>query len=399
LARTQTVPPAWVLGFGFWPLGAFGALQLLTVPQLLAADRVPEPQIAAVTAISLLPGFGAFVLAPILDWRLSRRAYAVGFSLLAALCMAAALASIRDLPMLTILLFIGNTAIALCVSAVGGWFGSITRKEGEGALGAWFTVANIGAAGLVGASGIHFLRGLPPALGAGAAGLMVLAALPLYLWVPCPPADDRLAHESFRAFARDVAALLRRPAVVWTLLLFLAPAAAFALTNIMGGVGRDFHVSESFVGLISGVGVTLAGVFGSLMIPVLSRGVAPRPLYLLVGGAGAVFSAALVLAPHIPATFALAVIGENIFQAASFSVQNLIILRTIGQNNPLAATQFGVLNAAGSLPLSYMQYADGQGYGVGGIGGAYLADALISGGACAALALMLVLLRPRIPAI
>ena len=93
------------------------------------------------------------------------------------------------------------------------------------------------------------------------------------------------------------------------------------------------------------------------------------------------------------------VIGENIFQAASFSVQNLIILRTIGQNNPLAATQFGVLNAAGSLPLSYMQWADGQGYGAGGIAGAYLADALISGGACAALALTLVLLRRRIPAI
>ena len=237
-------------------------------------------------------------------------------------------------------------------------------------------------------------------LGEGAAGLTVLAALPLYLRVPCPPADDRLAHESFRAFARDVAALLRRPTVVWTLLLFLAPAAAFALTNIMGGVGRDFHVSESFVGLISGVGVTLAGVFGSLIIPVLSRGVAPRPLYLLVGGGGALFSAAIVLAPHIPATFALAVIGENIFQAASFSVQNLaIILRTIGQNNPLAATQFGVLNAAGSLPLSYMQWADGQGYGAGGIDGAYLADGLISGGACAALALMLVLLRRRIPAI
>ena len=55
---------------------------------------MPEPQIAAVTAISLLPGFGAFLLAPILDWRFSRRAYAVAFSLLAALCLAAAMACI-----------------------------------------------------------------------------------------------------------------------------------------------------------------------------------------------------------------------------------------------------------------------------------------------------------------
>ena len=88
----------------------------------------------------------------------------------------------------TALLFIGGIAIALCVSAVGGWFGSITRKEDEGALGAWLTVANIGAAGLVGAGAIHLLRGLPPALGDGAAGLTVLAAPPsLPLGPPARP--------------------------------------------------------------------------------------------------------------------------------------------------------------------------------------------------------------------
>ena len=297
------------------------------------------------------------------------------------------------------LLFIGSTAIALCVSAVGGWFGNLTRKEDEGVLGAWFTVANLGAGGLAALVAIDLLRALPGLAGAALAALMVLAALPLYLWVPCPPADDRLAHESFRAFAGDVAALLRQPSVVWTLVLFLAPPASFALTNIMGGLGHDFHISESLVGLIGGLGITIAGVFGSLIVPVLSRRVPPRPLYLLVGGAGALFSLGLALAPHTPTTFALAMLGENVFQAAAFSVGNLIILRTIGQNNPLAATQFGVLNAALGLPLSYMQYIDGQGYGVSGVAGAYLADALVSGGACVALALMLVVLRRRIPVI
>jgi len=36
--------------------------------------------------------------------------------------------------------------------------------------------------------------------------------------------------------------------VLWTLLLFLAPAAAFSLTNILGGLGRDFATSEPWSG-------------------------------------------------------------------------------------------------------------------------------------------------------
>ena len=81
-------------------------------------------------------------------------------------------------------------------------------------------------------------------------------------------------------------------------------------------------------------------------------------------------------------------VGENGFQAASFSVQYAIILRTIGENNPFAATQFALLSAATMVPLTYMQAIDGNAYGIGGLAGSYLADGLLSFGASAALALL-----------
>jgi PAT family beta-lactamase induction signal transducer AmpG len=228
---------------------------------------------------------------------------------------------------------------------------------------------------------------------------MVVLVLPLLLIVPCPPADGRLAHESFREFARDLVTLLKRPSVLWTLLLFVAPAASFALTNILGGLGRDFHTSEQMVGLIGGAGVAIAGVAGSLTMPALGKFVPPRPLYLWVGGVGALFSFSLVALGHGPVTFGLAMLGENVFQAASFAVAYIIILRSIGHDNPLAATQFGVLLAAGGLPLSYMQVLDGQAYGWGGVNGSYMADALVSGGASALLGLLLWVMRKHIPPI
>jgi PAT family beta-lactamase induction signal transducer AmpG len=397
--RQRPLPPVWLMGFGQVPLGAAGALTLITTPQLLAANHVPEPQIAGVTAIALIPGFAAFLLAPLLDWRYRRRTYAIVCTIIGAACQFAALLSIGNLPLLTALLFTGFMAIALSVAAVGGWFGALVRTEDKAALGVWFTVANIGTGGIVASLAIYLLRGMPYALGAALLCLPILAGLPLFLWVRCPPADRRLASESFRAFVRDVLALLRQASVLWTLPLFLAPSASFALTNTLGGLGRDFNTSERMVGLIGGVGVTVAGVAGSLLIQALATRVKPRPLYLAVGLAGAVFTTSLIFLARSPAVFGLAMLGENVFQAGAFSVGNIIILRTIGHENPLAATQFGLLNASLALPLAYMQAIDGAAYGHGGVNATFLADAGISGAACLLLALMLWTWRRRVPPI
>ena len=399
MATHRPLPPTWVMGLGFLPLGASGSLTLITVPQLMAADHVPEQRIAGITAIVLTPLFLSFILTPLLDWRLDRRTYAIIFSLLGALSQFLALLFIHDLTLVTVMLLISGFSIALVVSAVGGWFGNLTGTEQKSSLGAWFTVANLGAGGLVATIAIYVLRGMPYALGAGLLSLTIILALPLYLYVECPPADRRLASESFRAFVRDVLALLRKPSVLWTLLLFLMPCASFALTNLLGGLGRDFHTSEQLVGLIGGVGVTVAGVIGSLLVPPMAKRVEPRALYLLVGIVGAAFTTLLVVLARTPVTYGLSSLGENVFQAAAFSVSNVIILRTIGHDNPLAATQFGLLNAAAGLPLAYMQAIDGHFYGFGGVSGSYLADAVVSGGACLAIGALFWALRRTIPKI
>jgi PAT family beta-lactamase induction signal transducer AmpG len=387
------------MGIGFLPLGAYGSLMLITFPALLATNHVPEGRIAAITAIGLIPGFAYFLLTPLLDWRFKRRSYAIGLAIVGGLCLYAAFLSLRNLAVLPILLFVGYLAISLCIAAVGGWFGNLTRTEDQDRLGAWFTVFNLGGGGAVAMVAISLIRGLPYPVGAGLVSLSVVAALPMFFWLPCPPADKKLASESFRDFARDVLTVLRNRTVLWTLPLFLMPSASFALTNTLGGLGQDFHTSEKLVGLVGGAGVTLAGVFGSLLIPPLANRLPPRPLYLMVGIVGALFSLSLILAPRTPAVFGLALLGENIFQAGAFSVANVIALRSIGKDNPLAATQFGLLIAATGLPLIYMQYLDGQAYGWRGVNGTLLNDAAISGGACLLLALVFWLFRRRVPAV
>lgn len=396
----RPLPPAWVMGMGFFPLGASGSVSLINVPQLLAANHVPEHQIAASTAVILVPPFISFIASPLLDWRYSRRAYAISFAVVAAIAQFAALAFIGNLALVTTLLFVSLFAISMVVAAVGGWFGNLMPTEKKDTLGAWFTVANLGAGGVVATIAIYLLRDLPYLLGDFLLALTIVATIPLFLWVQCPPADDRLASESFKAFARDVTALLRRPSVLWTLLLFMTPCASFALTNLIGGLGRDFRTPETMVGFIGGVGVSVAGVIGSLLVPPLARRIEPRALYLLIGLVGAGFTLSLIGLGRTPATYALTSLGENALQAAAFAVGYAITLRTIGHDNPLAATQFGLLVAALSLPLAYMQAIDGHFYGfLGGASGSFLADASISAVACAGLGLLFWSLRRMIPKI
>jgi len=109
----------------------------------------------------------------------------------------------------------------------------------------------------------------------------------------------------------------------------------------------------------------------------------------VLGLVGAAFSLLLIVLPRTPAMFGVALLGENLFQAAAFAVSNIIALNTLGEDNPLAATQFGLLFASSAVPLTYMQIIDGAAFTAHGLNGGLLVDAALTAAACLALALIL----------
>jgi PAT family beta-lactamase induction signal transducer AmpG len=379
------MPPALIMGLGNMPYGLFGGLTLLTVPQLLAARSVPQPEIASVTAAAMIPTFSAFLLSPILDVRFSRRNYALSFGFLTAALTFVALVSANDLRFLTIALVAGFLSANLYQAALGGWFGGIVAKGDEAKLGAGFTIGNIGGFGLGAIMFITVLRALPGWTGAAAIGLILLMPLLLVAWIPEGTQGGRSAQESFRTLRSDLANLIRRRSIRRVLLLFCLPASSFALTNSLGGLGGEFGASELFVAVVAAIGVTGAGIVGSLFVPIFIGSTQPRYLYLVIGIVGAFFTLSLLGLPRTPLIFALAMIGQNIFQSAAFTTESTIILRSIGEGNPVASTQFAFLMAATALPITYMQMLDGQGYRAGGLPGSFMVDAGLSLLACSIL--------------
>ena len=383
------LPPTWVMGMTNAVFGLTGGFCAVIIPDLLAAHGLSAGQIASIAATILSPGFRAFTISPVLDVRLSRRTYAFFFGTITALSVGIAVA-FSDRPLLIEAVMLpGFLAASLYQGAVGGWMGSLVSKQQDGELGIWFTVSNIGAGGVMMVLAGEVVHRFSSPTGAFILGGVILLPMTLFIAIPSPGPDRRLARESFALFWREVASLVRQREVVIALLLFTLPAASFALTNVLGGTGNDFSASQRTVSLFAGIGSTVAGLAGSFLLFPLARRFALRPLYLGIGIVGAVFTLSLASLPHAAWSFAVAITGQNLFQALAFSTSNAISFEAIGPNNPFAATLFTLLLSACNLPITYMQYLDGRGYDHGGLIGSNLTDACLSIAACSLLAWVL----------
>ncbi|HEY2782481.1 MAG TPA: MFS transporter [Steroidobacteraceae bacterium] len=373
--RRQNRVPLWLMGLSNGVFGMYGGIMVISVPQLLSARQVPESTIAAMTAVMISPGIWAFLVSPVLDVRFSRRWYSLATAIAGAVLLVLALLNLDHLALVEIFLVAGYFFANLYQSALGGWLSTIVSAEDENTLSAWVTIGNIAGGGAMAVTVGELVRHLSPTLAALLLGAMVMLPTLVFAWMPAPGPDRRLAKESFPQFFREVVSLLKKREILLAIMLFVTPVATFSLTNFLSGLGRDFHASNHFVGLVGGAGVLLGGLCGCLIFPLIDKLLPLKFLYLAIGIAGAIFTLILLLFPLNPATFAVALIGENLFQALAITVSTAIAFETIGRANPLAATTFCLVISAYNIPISYMLLVDGAGYSWRGVAGSYAADA------------------------
>jgi PAT family beta-lactamase induction signal transducer AmpG len=397
----------WLMGLSNATIGLAGGFIVLPLPQMLAAQGVPEIKIAAISAACLSPGFWVFLLGPMLDIRFTRRLYAAVFAGLAGIGLMTAVLMRAHLHILESLLMMAYAASVLSSNALGGWLAGVipdvAESDGdnpnhEGArLSAWTQVGLFLGNGLMAGLAVEGMHRLPLPVIAPLLGALVVLPAAVFPWIPVPELTSpdaakstlNLARDGFRKLFSELRSLLRRREVLLTLLLFTAPTGSFALTNQLGGVSSDFHASPAFVGRMGGLVLSLAGAAACLLLPLFARWIKSLPLYLLIGTVGSLFTLLLLLLPRTPTTFAIAFLGENVVQALSFTAAVAICFARIGRNNPLAATQFSLLTSATVIPILYMGVLDGRVYDSHGLTRMYLVDGGLSIAACALMAIVM----------
>ena len=374
------------MGFANSTYGFGYAAVLVTAPQLLASHGVAEPAIADMTTLALSFALLVFAVAPVLDTLISRRAWSIGLGLVGATLTTLVLLLPATSRFLGAALAADALVLSLYNSAVGGWLGAVLPKSSDEAIGTWFTIGNSSGFGLGALTQSWLVTHTPAGIGAALVGVATLMPLAVLSLVPANDAGRKAVHESFRNLARDVVQLVSQPLVLRVLLMFILPCAAFTLTNAFGGMGPDFHASDNLVSVANGIGAVVIGLAASIFARLLLKRVSAPFLYLAIGSLGATFTLALLALTHSPATYLLAVLGENAAQSIAQVSQNAIIFRSIQQGSPLASSQFGLLATAAVVPYAYMQGLDGFGYKLaGGVAGSFMMDALVSFAACALL--------------
>ena len=376
----------WAMGLSNAAYGYSYAAVLVTMPQVMAAHGVAEPVIAGLTALSGAASLATFVLAPLLDTMVSRRAWARVLGVLVAALTAILLVVSPTGALVGPLMMADALALVMLTTALGGWLGAALPKDMDDTVGTWFTMGNAAGFGLGAASQYWLITALPAPLGPIAVGGIGLLPLALQRLIPSPDRGLKAVRESFGDLGRDLSALVRQPLVLRIVVMFALPCAAFTLTNAFGGLGPDFHVSPGVVDLANGFGATVTGLAAALLARWSMRLVDAPLLYLGIGVIGAVFTVTVIAMPHTAPFYLAAVIGENMAQSFAQVSQNAIIFGSIRRGSPLAASQFGLLNTAALLPYTYMLALDGYGYHlVGNVAGSFWMDAGISLEACALL--------------
>jgi MFS transporter, PAT family, beta-lactamase induction signal transducer AmpG len=386
--------PPWLFGLLAMPGGiAAWGLTALLIPYLLRKHGVPVDRIAEVVAIASVPNVWTFLAAPIVDLGRSRRFWLLLCAGLTALLGAAAiLLSTGQLTWLTVALFVGTVTQGLASSSNGGLMTSVAEDE-RGRAGGFMQAGNIGAGAVSGGLMIGLAERVSlPWLAVLTALFIALPAVAAF-WIDESPHPKLDLGPAFSALRIDVKDILSSRRTWLGLTFFLSPVGAGGLGNLISSVGPDYHASSDVVAWVTGAGGGLLMAFGALLGGWLCDRIPRMTAYAAFGILGALAALGLYLGPANAFTYAAGYGAYSITTGLAYAAFAAMILEVLGSRPRGAATGWALLGSAGNVPLSYMTWLDGIGYGKGGVGGLMLTEAVLGG--LGGLALLLLARRAR----
>jgi len=380
-AHADRSPAAWVKGFAILPFGVALGFMATALPFLLTRQGVSLARVAGISATVLSPTIWAFLFKPLLDSGLSRRTYCWILTAIASVSIAVGVAMLTPahLSIAMPALLIATLSMVLYTGATNGWISQVTGDHERGAVAGWQNVANLGG----GALGSFVIMGLltHSILTQKECGLLMgvvvwLGASPL-LFFPKPAPPRFRISEVFSTTLVSIWRAVRQRECLIGFALLMSPAAGTAVTNLISGLGQDFHASDSIVIWVTGLGAALTCSVGALVGGKLADRFPREYVYLISGVGTAAIAIAAAFLPHTVTVFIAVALLYNMVTGSVYSSYNALGLQLTG-DSPVASTQLGLFAASINLNLNYMTRADGIGYKHAGATGLFLVDGLAS---------------------
>lgn len=378
--------PAWVTGILYG--GTFNGFASVSLSQLLPEHGVSLERTAVIITLILTASYVSFLVTPLVDCGLPRRVWAGVLAVTAACCLCAAVPLLAragegggygpHATALMVVLFFGYLANQVYTSTIGGMVPNLVRPSQHSAASAWLNISYLALTGAGGALSVVEVRRLPLHVAMVTVPLpILLGATPLF-FIPKEEREPRRVGEAMRRMVTDLWQTARQKNYLFALLVFVIPSATFALQNLFGGMGAEFHASADLTNLSVGVLFTIACAVGAAIGGPLSNRFDRRLLFIAPAMVAAVGSLAMAFGPKTPWVFAVGLFFYNLMAGINYTATSALVFQIVGKNNPLSATQYAVSIAACNLAIAGSVYTDGQGAGRFGVRGALITDALLS---------------------
>ncbi len=385
-ASPKKYAPPWVFGILYG--GTYNGFATVSLSQLLPDRGVSLERESEIVVAILTASYISFLLTPLVDCGLPRRVWAGILACMAALCLAISVPMLNAAAhngghgsgsvALMLVLFFGYLCNQIYTSSIGGMVPNLVAPSKHGDVSAWMNIAYLSLSFAGGALSVWEVRHLPLAVATVLVPLPVLlGAIPLF-FLPREVRALRAVGEAMRQLFADLWATAKKPSYLFALLVFVVPSATFALQNLFGGMGADFHSGPELTNLAVGILSVIACAAGAAVGGPLSNRIDRRLLFIAPAILAALGNLVMIFGPHTPWMFAGGLFFYNLMAGINYTATSALVFQIVGRNNPLSATQYSVCIAACNLAIAGSVFMDGKGAGHGGANGALMVDALLS---------------------
>ncbi len=375
--------PAWLVGITYIPFGLYNGFVAIALPFLLTARGVPLDRVLGLQFMILLPSFLSFLITPLVDCGMSRRAWAIVCAAVAGACLTFGVlliprASAGADALFVADLLLGYLAAQMFSSAMGGMIPNLVAEEDTGAVSAWLNTAYLGGSGLGGWLGSILVPRLGFGIAAPALGAIVFAPSLLLLIIGAEARVPRRVIETMWRLFPDLRSVIRTRAAIVGLLIFVTPSATFAAQNSFSGLGRDFHASDAATTFITGWGSAILCSAGAMLGGWLCNRLDRRVMFVGAGVLSALASLGMAFGARSGVVFFAGTAIYYVLAGINYAAASAVAFDIIGVNNPLSATQYAMLMAACNLAIEIVIKGDQWGYNRGAARGLLLTDAAFS---------------------
>jgi len=367
---------------------------------LLRQQGVGSARGAAIISLLNLPQTIYFLWSPITDfWILRRNWLILGSIASAALLIVAFHEPNLATHTAVTLLFLSACLCQLVVASCGGMMGTLHSEATRRRASSFYQAGSLA----FGAVGIFVLASLAGKFQLGTLGWITaaLVALPALIAFGAPRQDfiqtNGFSDAMVRVWSEFKATFIRWQAIPYTILITF-PIASGAAIGLLPGLAVDYGVSGQQIAWMNGLGgavLTAAGALAASLVPAR----VPAPVaYLTAGIINAATLAVLALGPLHPTTYFIGATLYLFTVGAGYALFTAVLLEFLGASGKSGSGRYSIINSLGNIPVVYMIFLDGKGYGRWGARGLPATEA-IAGTVGALILLSYFLTRKKQPAV